>query len=138
MKKFWIIVANSEEILGFSREFIRSLFLRLCGWFSSMLRTQLDYSYLPVFFFFWEQEEMNTESQTTTPVNATFLANLKDRFSGLVNTPMDEHKTCFKNTMDKVRSQFSISPSTKEKVRAQFSISYWMPKDDAQKKVDGV
>ncbi|KAJ4884233.1 Uncharacterized protein Rs2_34326 [Raphanus sativus] len=84
------------------------------------------------------KEEMNTESQTTTPVNATFLANLKDRFSGLVNTPMDEHKTCFKNTMDKVRSQFSISPSTKEKVRAQFSISYWMPKDDAQKKVDGV
>ncbi|KAH0933314.1 hypothetical protein HID58_010431 [Brassica napus] len=42
--------------------------------------------------------------------NATFLANLKDRFTELVNTPMDEHKTCFKNTMDKVLSQFSISP----------------------------
>ncbi|KAF8095365.1 hypothetical protein N665_0335s0013 [Sinapis alba] len=75
---------------------------------------------------------MNTESQTTTPAsttsckkhvnddNATFLANLKDRFSEFVNTPMEEHKTCFKNTMDKVSSQFSLSP--------------WM----SQKKVDDV
>ncbi|KAJ0256248.1 hypothetical protein HA466_0092310 [Hirschfeldia incana] len=90
---------------------------------------------------------MNTESQATTPVsttscgkhvnddNATFLANLKVRFNGLVNTPKDEYKTCFKNTMDKVRSQFSISPSTMEKVRSQFSLSSWMPKDDAPKKI---
>ncbi|RID55227.1 hypothetical protein BRARA_G02503 [Brassica rapa] len=79
---------------------------------------------------------MNTQSQTTTAVpttscekhvnddNATFLTNFKDRFSAFVNTPMDEHKTCFKNTMDKVCSQFSVSS--------------WMSKDDAQKKVDDV
>ncbi|CAF2062086.1 hypothetical protein F2Q70_00044828 [Brassica cretica] len=93
---------------------------------------------------------MNTQSQTTTAVpttsckkhvnddNTTFLANFKDRFSAFVNTPMDEHKTCFKNTMNKVRSQFSIPPSTMDKVCSQFSVSSWMSKDDAQKKVDDV
>ncbi|KAG2253273.1 hypothetical protein HID58_072390 [Brassica napus] len=70
--------------------------------------------------------------------NTTFLANFKDRFSAFVNTPMDEHKTCFKNTMNKVRSQFSIPPSTMDKVCSQFSVSSWMSKDDAQKKVDDV
>uniref|UniRef100_A0A1J3E6U3 Uncharacterized protein n=1 Tax=Noccaea caerulescens TaxID=107243 RepID=A0A1J3E6U3_NOCCA len=34
--------------------------------------------------------------------NATFFTNLKGRFDAFVNTPMDEHKTCFKNTMDKI------------------------------------
>ncbi|CAF2185904.1 BnaA07g24460D [Brassica napus] len=75
------------------------------------------------------KHEMNTQSQTTTDVsttsckkhvnddNTTFLANFKDRFSAFVNTPMDEHKTCFKNTMNKVCSQFSVSS--------------WMSKDDA-------
>ncbi|KAL0800925.1 hypothetical protein Bca101_056101 [Brassica carinata] len=77
-----------------------------------------------------DAQNVQTESQTTTSckkhVNddkATFLANLKDRFSEFVNTPMAEHKTCFKNTMDKVCSQFSIPP--------------WMSKDGAEKKVEG-
>ncbi|CAN6933176.1 unnamed protein product [Brassica oleracea] len=82
------------------------------------------------------KHEMNTQSQTTTALpttsckkhvnddNTTFLANFKDRFSAFVNTPMDEHKTCFKNTMNKVCSQFSVSS--------------WMSKDDAQKKDDDV
>ncbi|ESQ46072.1 hypothetical protein EUTSA_v10000397mg [Eutrema salsugineum] len=34
--------------------------------------------------------------------NATFLANLKEHFNEFVNASMDEHKTCFKNTMDKI------------------------------------
>ncbi|CAA7044807.1 unnamed protein product [Microthlaspi erraticum] len=34
--------------------------------------------------------------------SATFFVNLKGRFDNFVNKPMDEHKTCFKNTMDKM------------------------------------
>lgn len=34
--------------------------------------------------------------------NATFLENLKGQFDEFVNASMDEHKTCFKYTMDKV------------------------------------
>ncbi|CAN6979689.1 unnamed protein product [Brassica rapa subsp. trilocularis] len=34
--------------------------------------------------------------------NATFLANLKDHFNEFLNASMDEHKTCFKNTIDKI------------------------------------
>ncbi|CAF2062082.1 hypothetical protein F2Q70_00044826 [Brassica cretica] len=84
-----------------------------------------------------DTKNVQTESQPTIAAsttsckkhvndeNSTFLANLKDRFSEFVNTPMDEHKTCFKNTMDKVCSQFSIST--------------WTSKDDdALKKVDEV
>ncbi|CAN7086775.1 unnamed protein product, partial [Brassica oleracea var. botrytis] len=84
-----------------------------------------------------DTKNVQTESQPTIAAsttsckkhvndeNSTFLANLKDRFSEFVNTPMDEHKTSFKNTMDKVCSQFSIST--------------WTSKDDdALKKVDEV
>lgn len=41
--------------------------------------------------------------------NATFLANLKDHFNEFINASMDEHKTCFKNTIDKVPPFFSMS-----------------------------
>jgi len=41
--------------------------------------------------------------------NATFFANLKDHMDEFIHASMDEHKTCFKNTMDKVISQSSIS-----------------------------
>ncbi|CAH8360681.1 unnamed protein product [Eruca vesicaria subsp. sativa] len=34
--------------------------------------------------------------------NATFLANLKDHFNEFIKASMDEHKTCFKNTIDKI------------------------------------
>lgn len=39
--------------------------------------------------------------------NATFFANLKDDMDEFIHASMDEHKACFKNTMNKVRS-FSI------------------------------
>ncbi|CAH8348225.1 unnamed protein product [Eruca vesicaria subsp. sativa] len=67
-------------------------------------------------------EEMDNQNflAENKPTTITSLANLKDRFIAFINTPMDEHKASFKNTMDKVRSQ----------------ISSRMSKDDAQEKVD--
>ena len=68
-------------------------------------------------FFFNRQEEMDSQKEkepkaavsTTSSCrkyanddNATFLANLKDHFNEFLNASMDEHKTCFKNTIDKV------------------------------------
>ncbi|CAH2061580.1 unnamed protein product [Thlaspi arvense] len=71
-----------------------------------------------------EQEEMEsqnieTENQATPAVaascrkyasddNATFLENMKGHFNEFVNSSMEEHKTCFKNTMDKILSQSSM------------------------------
>ncbi|KAL0885638.1 hypothetical protein Bca101_009621 [Brassica carinata] len=45
--------------------------------------------------------------------NATFLANLKDHFNEFINASMDEHKTCFKNTIDKILGR-SKEVGTKE------------------------
>lgn len=91
--------------------------------------SQLDDSYSQGFFclFLLEQEQMDTQINQTenlpTPAvvssscrkfvkddNATFLANLKDQINEFVHASMDEHKTCFQNSMNKVLSQLSISP----------------------------
>lgn len=42
---------------------------------------------------------------------ASFLVDLRDHIDEFVNASMDEHKTCFKKTIQKV-SDFRVSPST--------------------------
>ncbi|XP_023640556.1 uncharacterized protein LOC17888084 isoform X1 [Capsella rubella] len=44
--------------------------------------------------------------------NATFFENLKDHMGEFFNASMEEHKTCFKNTMDKI---FGKSDAVAEK-----------------------
>ncbi|XVF15762.1 hypothetical protein REPUB_Repub09cG0184200 [Reevesia pubescens] len=34
--------------------------------------------------------------------NAGFVANMRNRFSEFIHAPMDEHKACFKKTLQKV------------------------------------
>lgn len=43
-----------------------------------------------------------------TDDNATFFENMKVHMDEFIHASMDEHKTCFKNTMEKVLSLFSI------------------------------
>ncbi|KAL9300204.1 hypothetical protein AtEden1_Chr2g0240401 [Arabidopsis thaliana] len=47
--------------------------------------------------------------------NATFFANLKDHMDEFIHASMDEHKTCFKNTMDKIFGSFSKAEAVAEK-----------------------
>ncbi|CAH8263010.1 unnamed protein product [Arabidopsis lyrata] len=47
--------------------------------------------------------------------NATFFENLKDHMDEFIHASMDEHKTCFKNTMNKMFGTFSKSDAVAEK-----------------------
>ncbi|CAN4080064.1 unnamed protein product [Withania somnifera] len=62
-----------------------------------------------------EKGQKESASATTPPVTScrwkrsndgSFMSNLKEQFHEFVNTPMANHKVCFKNTMDDMVENF--------------------------------
>ncbi|KAK4368046.1 hypothetical protein RND71_011838 [Anisodus tanguticus] len=63
-----------------------------------------------------EVEKSHEESAAATPPltscgwkmskDGSFISNLKEQFHDFVNTPMADHKLCFKNTIDEMVENF--------------------------------